>query len=54
VSRVAVATSDGWLRDRKFITPGEAKRLKRLQQRLARQQDKRSNRRKATRAKTPW
>jgi putative transposase len=44
---VAVATSDGWLRDRDFVTPGEAKRLRRLQQRLARQKDKRSNRRKA-------
>jgi putative transposase len=48
---VAVATSDGWLRDREFITAGESRRLKRLQQRLARQQDKRSNRRKATKAK---
>jgi putative transposase len=48
---VAVATSDGWLRDREFVTPGEAKRLKRLQQRLARQKDKWSNRRKDTKAK---
>jgi putative transposase len=33
---VAVATSDGELRDREFVTPGEAKRLKRLQQKLSR------------------
>src|SRR5690606_20960513 len=46
----AVTTSSGWVRDREFITPGEAVRLKRLQQQLARQQ-KGSNRRKATRAK---
>src|SRR5690606_8404776 len=42
--------SSGWMRDREFITPGEAVRLKRLQQQLARQQ-KGSNRRRATRAK---
>ena len=47
---LAVATSSGWMRDREFITPGEAARLKRLQQQLARQQ-KGSNRRMATRAK---
>src|SRR5690606_8157035 len=46
----AVTTSSGWMRDREFITPGEAVRLKRLQQQLARQQ-KGSNRRMATRAK---
>lgn len=34
--KVAVATSDGWMRDRSFVTPGEAKRLKRLQQQVAR------------------
>jgi putative transposase len=33
---VAVATSDGDLHDRQLITPGEAKRLKRMQQRLSR------------------
>ncbi|MFU8872771.1 RNA-guided endonuclease InsQ/TnpB family protein [Micromonospora sp. SL4-19] len=33
---VAIATSDGDLRDREFVTPGEAARLKRLQQRLSR------------------
>jgi transposase len=48
---VAVATSDGWMREREFVTPGEAKRLKRRQQQLSRQKNKRSNRRKATRAK---
>src|SRR5690606_24994473 len=47
---VAVATSSGWMRDREFVTPGEAVRLKRLQQQLARQR-KGSNRRAATRAK---
>jgi len=47
---VAVATSDGELRDREFVTPGEAKRLKRLQQRLSRQR-RSSNRRSATTAK---
>jgi len=49
--KVAVATSDGRMLDREFVTPGEATRLRRLQQRLARQRNKRSNRRKATRAK---
>ncbi|MFG1859786.1 RNA-guided endonuclease InsQ/TnpB family protein [Microbispora bryophytorum] len=48
--KVAVATSDGWMRDRRFITPGEAARLKRLQQQLARRR-KGSNRRAATKAK---
>jgi len=48
---VAVATSDGLLRDREFTTPGEVKRLKRLQQQLARQRNKRSNRRRAVRSK---
>ncbi|MFG2075620.1 RNA-guided endonuclease InsQ/TnpB family protein [Nonomuraea maritima] len=47
---IAVATSDGQMRDRKFVTPGEAARLRRLQQRLDRQK-KGSNRRAATRAK---
>ncbi|MFF5204660.1 RNA-guided endonuclease InsQ/TnpB family protein [Streptosporangium sp. NPDC000396] len=47
---VAVATSGGWLRDREFVTPGEAARLKRLQQKLARQR-KGSNRRAATTAR---
>jgi putative transposase len=46
---VAVATSDGWLRDREFVTSGEAKRLRRLQQQLARC-EKRSNRHRACRA----
>lgn len=46
----AIATSDGELLDREHATPGELQRVRRLQQQLARQQ-KRSNRRKATRAK---
>lgn len=46
--KVAAATSTGRMLDREFITPGEAKRLRRLQQQLARQRNKRSNRRKAT------
>ncbi len=45
---VAVATSDGDMFDRVSIRPGEAKRLRRLQQRLARQR-KGSNRRRRTR-----
>jgi IS605 OrfB family transposase len=49
--KVAIATSDGMLRDRGFVTSAETKRLKRLQQQLARQKNKRSNRRKTTRAK---
>lgn len=49
--KIAVATSDGGMFDRQAVTPGEAKRLKRLQQQLSRQKNKRSNRRKATRAK---
>lgn len=49
--KAAVATSDGWMRDRTFIRPGEAKRLRRLQQKLARQKNRRSHRRKSTRAK---
>ena len=48
--KVAIATSDGDLRDRAFITLGEAKRLKRLQQQLART-ERTSSRRKAVRAK---
>ncbi|MFF4987384.1 RNA-guided endonuclease InsQ/TnpB family protein [Streptosporangium saharense] len=48
--KVAVATSDGTMRDRWFVTPGEAARMRRLQQQLARQR-KGSNRRAATRAK---
>jgi putative transposase len=48
--KVAVATSDGRLVDREFATPGEVKRMKRLQQRFARQRNTRSNRRKATKA----
>ncbi|GAB3810235.1 RNA-guided endonuclease InsQ/TnpB family protein [Micromonospora zhanjiangensis] len=52
---VAVATSDGDMMDREFVTPGEAKRVKRLQQRLARSlrthgRNRRSGRRDATRA----
>lgn len=49
--KVAVATSEGEAFDRETVTAGEAKRLKRLQQQLSRQKNKRSNRRKATRAK---
>ncbi|GII87277.1 transposase [Sphaerisporangium siamense] len=48
--RIAVAASDGWTRDREFVTPGEAARLKRLQRNLDRQR-KGSNRRAATRKK---
>jgi len=33
---VAVTTSDGWMRDRTFVTLGETKRLKRLRQKAAR------------------
>ncbi|MCW3818244.1 transposase [Micromonospora sp. DR5-3] len=52
---VAVATSDGDLDDRAFVTPGEAARLKRLQQRLSRSlrvhgRNRGSKRRDATRA----
>lgn len=43
---VAVAVSDGTLRDREFCTPGEAKRYRRLQQRLARQEKGSANRKK--------
>jgi putative transposase len=51
---VAVATSDGDPYDREFVTPGEAVRLKRLQQRLARSlrvhgRNRRSSRRDAVR-----
>lgn len=48
--KVAVACSDGWMKDREFITAGEAKRLKRLQQQLSRCR-KGSNRRTACKAK---
>lgn len=52
---VALAASDGWMRDRQFTTPGEAKRLKRLQQCLARSRrvhgkNRGSKRRDTTRA----
>lgn len=47
--KVAIATSDGELRDRSLVTAGEAERLNRLQQQLARTR-KTSNRRKAVRA----
>lgn len=52
---VAVATSDGDLHDRKFTTPGEQRRLRRLRQRLARSlrvhgRNRRSKRRDAVRA----
>lgn len=52
---VAVATSDGKLRDRQFATPGERRRIARLQQRLARSRrvhgrNRRSRRRDAVRA----
>lgn len=51
----AVATSDGALHDRQFITPGAAQRLKRLQQRLSRSmrthgRNRRSNRSDAVHA----
>jgi putative transposase len=49
--KVAVATSEGETFDRQTVTDGEARRLKRLQRQIARQKNKRSNRRKATRAK---
>lgn len=49
--KAAVTTSAGATFDRETVTVGEAKRLKRLQQQLARQKNKRSNRRKVTRAK---
>ncbi|MEV2223889.1 transposase [Nocardia vinacea] len=44
---VAVATSDGRLYDREFITRGEGKRYRRLQQKLARQQKGSVNRKRA-------
>jgi putative transposase len=52
---VAVATSDGDLHDQAFVTAGEARRLKRLQQRLSRSirvhgRDRRSGRRDQVRA----
>lgn len=47
---VAVAASDGEMRNREFVSPGEAKRLRRLQQQLSRQR-KVSNRRSVTKAK---
>ncbi|MEU2613987.1 RNA-guided endonuclease TnpB family protein [Micromonospora sp. NPDC007271] len=52
---VAIATSDGGLDDQNFVTPGEAARLKRLQQRLSRSlrvhgRNRGSKRRDATRA----
>ncbi|MEV4560193.1 transposase [Kitasatospora sp. NPDC049285] len=48
--QVAAATSDGDLHDRAYVTGGETKRLRRLQQQLARCK-RRSNRRKAALAK---
>ncbi|MGW5488211.1 RNA-guided endonuclease InsQ/TnpB family protein [Streptosporangium sandarakinum] len=48
--KIAMAASDGWMRNREFVTSGEAARLKRLQQKLARQR-KGSNRRAVTREK---
>lgn len=48
--KVAISCSDGWTRERDFTTPGEAKRLRRLQQQLARCQDG-SNRRNVCKAK---
>src|SRR5690606_25349482 len=52
---VAVVTSDGDLHDRQFATPGEQRRIKRLQQRLSRSlrthgRNRRSKRRDAVRA----
>lgn len=52
---VAAATSEGQMFDRGFVTPGETKRLKRLQQSLSRSlivhgRNRRSNRRDAVRA----
>lgn len=49
--KVAVATSEGGTFDRQTVTVGEAKRLKRLQQQLARQKNRRSSRRRVARAK---
>lgn len=53
--KAAVATSDGCLRDREFVATGEAKRLRRLQQRHSRSlrihgRNRRSNRRDSARA----
>ncbi|WP_063037784.1 RNA-guided endonuclease InsQ/TnpB family protein [Nocardia pseudovaccinii] len=42
---VAVACSDGWMRDRRFTTRGEIKRHRRLQQKLARQKKGSASRR---------
>lgn len=47
---VALAISDGKLLDRQFRSPGEAERVKRLQQQLCRRRSQRSTRRKATKA----
>jgi putative transposase len=47
-----VVTSDGQFLDREFATPGELRRVRRLQQQLARQgKQSKSNRRKTTRTK---
>ena len=53
---VAVATSNGVMRDREFVTAGEQRRIRRLQQRLARSRrvhgrNRRSNRRDAVRTR---
>lgn len=48
--KIAVVTSDGWMRDRAFVTQGETARLKRLQQKLSRR-SKGSKRRASARAK---
>ncbi|MFX0580899.1 RNA-guided endonuclease InsQ/TnpB family protein [Nocardia nepalensis] len=47
---VGVARSDGVMRDRRFRTPGEERRYRRLQQRLARQRKRSGNRRKTNAA----
>ncbi|MFD7905128.1 RNA-guided endonuclease InsQ/TnpB family protein [Kitasatospora sp. NPDC059747] len=48
--RIAATTSDGDFHDRPYVTPGEAKRLRRLQQRLSRC-ERGSNRRRSVLAK---
>ncbi|MEV4555939.1 transposase [Kitasatospora sp. NPDC049285] len=49
-AKVAATTSGGVFHDRAYVTPGEATRLRRLQQQLARC-ERGSNRRRAVRAK---
>ena len=47
---VALACSDGTLRDREFRTPGEARRYRKLQKKLARQRKGSANRKKTVAA----